>query len=155
MKSCSNKKCVQINPQNINCFYKIKTTKDGLSHHCKFCKREYYKKHRNLNLQRYNNYRQKWLQNNSEKRKESWFRCRYGIELIEKEQMLKDQNYKCKICDKPENKNFKLHVDHSHKSGKVRSMLCLNCNVALGNVKEDLNIAKNLINYIMEYCNEN
>lgn len=43
--------------------------------------------------------------------------------------MLAAQEFKCAIC-LVEGKPF--HVDHNHKNGKIRALLCSNCNTALG-----------------------
>ena len=74
---------------------------------------------------------------------------KYGITLKEYNKMVEQQNNKCAIC-KNEYKegNKKLAVDHCHKTGKIRGLLCSNCNPALGFLKEDLNIIKNLVRYI-------
>ena len=46
--------------------------------------------------------------------------------------------------------NFKkaLGVDHNHSTGKVRGLLCTNCNRALGYLKESEESVINLLNYI-------
>lgn len=57
-------------------------------------------------------------------------------------QMLLDQQYLCKICDlhvsqvPTSMKHF--HVDHCHKTGKVRGLLCGSCNQSLGLFKENI-----------------
>ena len=48
------------------------------------------------------------------------------------------------LCEK-ENK---LYVDHNHKTDRVRGLLCMNCNSALGHLNEDLTIIKKAIEYI-------
>jgi hypothetical protein len=45
------------------------------------------------------------------------------------------QNKCCFICQKPQGK-VKFHVDHSHKSGLVRGLLCSQCNRALGKIED-------------------
>lgn len=41
-----------------------------------------------------------------------------------------------------------LNVDHCHKSGKVRGILCANCNKGLGMLNDDINTLHNLIKYL-------
>jgi len=71
---------------------------------------------------------------------------RYGITIEEYEQMEKEQKGVCKICKKkPEGH---LHVDHSHKTKKVRGLLCGCCNRGIGLLKEDPQIFLNSLEYL-------
>jgi hypothetical protein len=58
--------------------------------------------------------------------------AKYGITLDEYNQKLKDQNDSCAFCGKHKD-NFKraLHVDHNHKTGQVRGLVCFYCNSQL------------------------
>jgi hypothetical protein len=47
--------------------------------------------------------------------------------------MLASQGGGCAICDRPDADN----VDHDHKTGRVRGILCFNCNIAIGQVEDD------------------
>lgn len=48
---------------------------------------------------------------------------------IEREKLFKRQNGKCGLCQKSESEfKRKLNVDHNHKTGKVRGLLCYRCN---------------------------
>ena len=65
----------------------------------------------------------------------------------------KIQKGKCWICGEEEKttrdgKIRKLSIDHNHETGKVRALLCNNCNFALGLVKEDILILRKMIKYI-------
>ena len=64
-------------------------------------------------------------------------------------ELLVIQDYKCSIC-LTHASNFKkaLGVDHNHSTGKVRGLLCTNCNRALGYLKESEESVINLLNYI-------
>jgi len=42
-------------------------------------------------------------------------------------------------------------VDHCHDTGKVRDLLCMKCNFAIGYSKEDINILTNCINYLQKH----
>lgn|SRR5574343_135257 len=64
----------------------------------------------------------------------------YGITYIQYESMLKNQNNVCKICKNPESLKLrkrinKLAVDHCHKTGKIRGLLCFKCNVSLARIE--------------------
>jgi hypothetical protein len=71
--------------------------------------------------------------------------------------MLVSQEHKCKGCkrDFSEVAKGRLHVDHCHTSGKVRGLLCHNCNLALGLLKDKIEVLANLIVYLEESNKDN
>lgn len=76
---------------------------------------------------------------------------RYGIDLQEYSSLLKKQKYKCKICgDKKKANKDALPVDHCHKTGKVRGILCPTCNAGLGSFKDSEKLLKQAIKYLKE-----
>jgi len=57
----------------------------------------------------------------------------FGITEIEYNEILKRQNGHCATCPRtPEDEGRRLAVDHDHKTGKVRGLLCYPCNISLG-----------------------
>lgn len=64
-----------------------------------------------------------------DKKRDQYYRRTYGVGLDWYEQRLKEQNYSCAICKKHQS-HFKkrLAVDHDHKTGEVRGLLCFSCN---------------------------
>lgn len=74
----------------------------------------------------------------------------YGMSLQEYEQILAQQNNGCAICGNPPEKAYAkvLHVDHCHDSGKVRGLLCDNCNHLLGNAKDNVAILLRAVEYL-------
>lgn len=56
----------------------------------------------------------------------------YGISSEEYEELLIVQNGVCAICDKPELSGNRLAIDHCHRTGFVRGLLCVGCNRKLG-----------------------
>jgi hypothetical protein len=78
-------------------------------------------------------YRKKYREENKDKAKGYKLLKTYNITLNDYNEMFKKQEGKCSICKKHQNELKKiLYVDHDHKTGKVRGLLCKNCNVALG-----------------------
>lgn len=62
--------------------------------------------------------------------------------------LLKLQNNRCAICrQKFQGTNYP-YVDHNHKTKKVRGLLCLRCNMALGQLKDDIELMRNAIRYL-------
>lgn len=86
------------------------------------------------------------------KRREERLMSKYGISLKEYDEMLKQQNGKCKICgsEKVGGNHKYLKVDHCHKTGKVRGLLCNDCNLGIGKLKDDPDILRNAAKYIEE-----
>jgi hypothetical protein len=64
---------------------------------------------------------------------------KYGVTLKDYDAMLISQGGECAICNKPESeeKHGVLHVDHCHKTGVVRGLLCNNCNQVLGRAMDN------------------
>ena len=73
----------------------------------------------------------------------------YGITNQDYEQMLENQGFCCAGCGLHQNiLEKKLHVDHDHVTGRVRGLLCGNCNRALGLVKDNLETLVRLHEYL-------
>jgi hypothetical protein len=102
-----------------------------------------------------------WNREHSEKRQSSHQQriCReMGLPLNWYSLQEEKQMSLCAICGKPETINRtktknqpKLVIDHSHKTGKVRELLCHKCNVALGLFDDELTILKNAIEYLNKH----
>lgn len=73
-------------------------------------------------------------------------RC-YGITPEEYDKILHEQGGTCAICHGIESVG-RLAVDHCHSTGKVRGLLCTNCNQAIGKLKDDTQLLRNAINYL-------
>ena len=46
------------------------------------------------------------------------------------------------------NRQNNPHIDHNHKTNKIRGILCGNCNMGLGHFKDNLDVLKNAIKYL-------
>jgi hypothetical protein len=97
-----------------------------------------------------------WYKNNPQLAKNQRLR-KYGITLDQYNDLRQNQNYKCAICNKHETTvaqgrayttDHALHVDHCHDSGKIRGLLCTNCNTILGKCHDNPDVLKNAINYL-------
>lgn len=79
-----------------------------------------------------------------------WYlRATYGLTLEQYQEMVLSQCGSCAICgDVP---GRPLFVDHDHKTGEVRALLCLACNSALGQLKDDPRRALRASEYLNEY----
>ncbi len=83
-------------------------------------------------------------------KRDSMLRIRYGISLEKYDKMLVSQEGKCFICERHA-KQFRnaLAVDHNHKTGEIRGLLCQSCNRVLGLLKVDSDLA--LVNRMLFY----
>ncbi len=79
----------------------------------------------------------------------------FGITLEFYNEMLEKQNGKCSICKRPERVVHKktkrvkvLSVDHCHKTGKIRGLLCSSCNMAIGLLSDSVEFLQNAIYHI-------
>ena len=74
----------------------------------------------------------------------------YGLTVEQYDTMLLEQNGVCAICLNPEKSSSKtfLSIDHDHKTGKIRGLLCDNCNKGLGHFYDNSSLLYNAINYL-------
>jgi hypothetical protein len=85
----------------------------------------------------------------------------YKITLAEYQDLFKIQGGVCAICHNPETivdaKNGLLRdlaVDHNHKTGRVRGLLCRRCNQAIGLLNEDKDLLQQMIDYLSSIDSE-
>ena len=93
----------------------------------------------------------RWREDNPQRERDNHIRKHYGLPRGSYEKMLEEQNGKCAICEatKPGGKG-RFHIDHCHSKGSVRGLLCHNCNILLGHSKDDPDILRKAITYLME-----
>lgn len=82
-----------------------------------------------------------------------YYRRAYGVTLAEVKKMYEDRNSRCDICGgggftMKDSHNMKLVVDHCHATGKVRGLLCHNCNRALGLLQDSKESLKRALEYL-------
>jgi hypothetical protein len=92
--------------------------------------------------ERYIAYQKAYAERNPELMKDKHYRRYYGIGLDDYNAMFEAQDGLCAICGLPETARIKgrlkaLSVDHDHKTGAVRQLLCHRCNRAIGWFGED------------------
>ena len=143
MKTCTD--CKKSKP--LSEFHKKSSSKDGHQGRCKPCNKAKVRQ---------------WQSDNPEKWEANWRRNSYGSEARLKKRarqygltadqltdMLIDSDGKCTICHEPPRKW--LVVDHCHNSGKVRGLLCEDCNFGLGAFRDNTEFMARAI----EYLNDN
>lgn len=147
-----NKVCTKCDVEKeLTEFHKHPTSKLGRQAACKECVKLYMKNHPQIGKKAVNKYqRSHKIEIRAYKLK-----SKFGITLEQYDAMLKEQNGVCAICGNPEliiNKKTKkpdlLSVDHNHETGKVRKLLCHNCNAGLGHFKDNIVNLNEAINYL-------
>ncbi len=76
----------------------------------------------------------------------------FGITLAEYEERLAGQNGLCAICQRPQGiDKRRFAVDHCHSTGRIRGLLCIRCNSALGNFKDSKTLLTLALNYLEKH----
>lgn len=86
-----------------------------------------------------------------EARSKQYIEWKWGLTFDEYSKMSESQLHGCAICRKPCNVRRRLAVDHSHKTGKIRSLLCHRCNTILGLCEENDGLLHDIIDYIKKF----
>lgn len=71
----------------------------------------------------------------------------YRVTIDDIKKIILEQGEKCAIC----NKKIKLHIDHNHKTGEVRGLLCPKCNQGIGLFEENINYLLKAVLYIKKW----
>jgi hypothetical protein len=152
----------------MNSFGKCTSKKDGLNLWCRKCysDRYFHKRGHILALARaryprtkeqkrlYDRQRREKLKlagidQFTANRRSRHYKNRYGITLLQYNEMFDNQNGKCAICDVSQEKQSKrLSVDHCHMTGKIRKLLCDGCNKGLGHFKDKPELLLKAIEYL-------
>jgi hypothetical protein len=85
-------------------------------------------------------------------RRRAHLKSSYGITPAEYDFIFQAQKNVCGICETPNPGSKKgWHIDHCHSTGKVRGILCTNCNLMIGHAKDDLNRMVAAMFYLLKY----
>jgi len=137
--------------KEIALFSKNKHTKTGLSTWCKECSAAETGSWRNVdgNKERLAQWRKDNIEKCTAHARKSNLKIKFKMSIEDYNALLDSQNGKCSLCNKtPEENGKALSVDHNHKTGKVRGLLCDNCNKGIGFLKENTEILQKAIKYI-------
>jgi len=144
-RKTNKRKCTSCNKvKSLSQYGSCSNGANGKRRQCKECRNNYRKKRYKTNPEYYKKLK--------EQRRSGMLKIRYGITSKEYDSMLKQQNNKCAICHKDSNYMSKrLAVDHCHKTGKIRALLCDSCNNILGRAKDDPDLLLRCSEYLLEY----
>jgi len=75
-------------------------------------------------------------------------RRKFGLTVEEYDVLNRQQRGTCAACGGQMQNGNRLAVDHDHKTGRVRGLLCINCNRALGYVDDNPELLRKLAAYL-------
>lgn len=135
-------RCKQFKP--ISEFSKHSGKWDGLQERCNNCRHQQYQE------QGKETQRNKDPEVKKKARRKSVIRS-YGLELEDFENMLKIQNNRCAICGSEDWGKVSPSIDHDHKTGIVRALLCNRCNRTLGFLEDSPSLAMKMYKYLLNH----
>lgn len=135
------KKCTKCGVQKpLSEFYRTKLKKDGFQSGCKICSDLSNKKTKEKDPQKY-----------AEMRRKHKLKKEYNLTLENFNVLKIQQKGCCAICKSKLKDGQGTHVDHCHKTGIVRGLLCNSCNRGIGYLQDSLEILKSAQAYLEKY----
>jgi len=122
--------------KDISKFYTDKSKTGGRNYECKNCTKARVKATRD-----------------PERARDLFYRRNYGISLADFNRMVLLQGTKCACCgtSKPGGKHNQWCVDHNHVTGDIRELLCKDCNIVLGIVRDSPEHLQRLTEYVLKH----
>lgn len=135
-------------------FYKDLRCKDGLQPLCKVCNGAAANASHDRNREEINRRARLRDASHPERKKAKnklrrW--SRYKITETDYLRMVERQGGVCAICGEPPTSGKTLCIDHDHKTGRLRKLLCDPCNMALGLFTDSIFKLNSAINYLIAH----
>lgn len=154
--------CGTEKPLDSQHFVKDKHDSTGFTYRCKVCRTRHHKdwclknpdKVKEINLKNRQKRKQFYRSPEGiESSRKAHLKRVFGISLDDYNKISEEQDHVCAICGKSEmnNKNKVLCVDHDHKTGAIRQLLCGLCNSGLGAFRDDKTLLKKAIKYLKKH----
>lgn len=139
------RRCISCKAVKAETQFSVQTrARYGLAGRCKDCineqNRTYYHANKDPVQVREKSLAQYYKDPIEVRRRKSWLssiKSKYGLTVEQWTDLLCEQQGRCEICSEPMTGHKNVVVDHCHTTGKVRGLLCSQCNVGLGSFKDD------------------
>lgn len=93
-----------------------------------------------------------------EREKDYQLNYHFGISLEDYQELLEAQGYSCAVCKKPhgedrhsQGRSKGLSVDHNHVTGRIRGLLCSDCNRAIGQLQDSPELCRRAAEYLEQH----
>lgn len=131
--------------------YHLAHKKETSEYNKKWYQKNREKRMAQTNLWRKNNPEKAKSYRTPEKTKTYMLEVRHGITLDQFNQMFISQNGRCGICSRPFKDNKDTCVDHDHSTGRIRELLCFNCNTTLGKFEDSTTLVESVLTYLRKW----
>jgi nitrate/TMAO reductase-like tetraheme cytochrome c subunit len=137
MKRCP--KCKSFYEATAEFFPRNRSTKDGLATYCKIC---------------HNTTCREQVERNGGSR-DYHLKRRYGLTGQQVAETLENQGNACAICHVPLEIGYSsVNQDHDHATNRPRGVLCRDCNLGLGNFRDNISFMESAISYLKVWQQE-
>jgi len=111
-------------------------------------RRESQRRRYRVNREKINSAERRRRAENPQAFRETKLRHRYGITHEQYAALLESQDGLCALC----RERAAVDIDHDHKTGKVRAMLCRACNIGIGFFQENADLLRAAIEYLAKHA---
>lgn len=151
-KVCS--RCRESKP--LDEFYKHPKGSHGRQSICKVCQNKASTEWAQNNAERTREIHHQYLERlgpegRAERNRRANYKAAYGITIEEYDRLLTEQGDACAICREPCPSGRRLAVDHDHETGAVRGLLCGPCNIAIGLMRDSLELLDAAMGYLRSH----
>ncbi len=144
--------CIQCGTEKpLELFHRERSRPNGRNRRCKECRNARNREHVANNRERRMETMARWRRDNPDRyeRAQRAYKLRsYGLTLEQYAALLQEQGGACAICGEPETGGWDLAIDHDHATGIVRGLLCRRCNVGIGLLRDDADVAAAAADYL-------
>lgn len=158
--------CGAIQP--LTEYHRATGMRDGHRNECKTCFRaiarkryladpqkakDAVKRWQSENPERLRAYQAEYRQRPERKRamRDLYYLRTHGISADEADEILERQNGRCAICCRPARERLgSMHLDHDHKTGRIRGFLCVDCNHGIGKLRDSPELLLRAVVYLRQ-----